>query len=131
MSDASTSSFLLYGVCAAEAQADAALQSVLRQQTGVGGASLSLWAGDALALLRSPVTSKPLRAPDTATVLTYREVVAAAYAVRPLVPLQFGTQVDTDEQGQALMARHRAALQQHLDRFEGRVEVGVRLTLAE
>ncbi len=128
MSEAADAPFLLYGVCAAATATDAGLPSSL-QQTGVADAPLSLLTDDALALLRSPVDPATLREAEPPTVLTYRDVVAAAYDRCPVVPLQFGTTIERDEQGRALLARHRTALEQHLDRFAGRVEVGVRLVL--
>lgn len=129
MSESLASPFLLYGICATSSED--ALSSVLQQQSGVGGAPLSLFSVENLAVLQSPVDPSTLQAPETSTVLDYREVVAAAYEARPLVPLRFGTTVDTGAQAQALVARHRSALDEHLARFEGRVEVGVRLTLVE
>lgn len=130
MSEASDASFLLYGVCRTEA-ADATLSSVIERERGVDDAPLSLLSDASLALLQSPVDPTGLRSPESSTLLTYRDVIEAVHAVGPIVPLQFGTTIETEEQGRALLEQHQAALRQHLDRFDGRVEVGVRLILAE
>lgn len=130
MSETAAAPFLLYGVCRSEA-ADAIRSAVRDQVRGVDDAPLSLLPDAPLALLRSPVDPEGLRAPDSSTLLTYRDVIEAVYDVCPAVPLRFGTTIETEAQGRALLEKHRTALLQHLDRFDGRVEVGVRLLLTD
>lgn len=125
MPDSDPSAFLLYGVCAAEGPKD--LVPFLQRQAGVQEAPLLLVEGDALSVVVSPVSPPSLQPPDPAAALTYRSVVDAVHAHRAIVPLRFGTTVPTKEKARGLLARHRDAVGVHLERFEGRVEVGVRL----
>jgi hypothetical protein len=123
-------SILLYGVVGAEARAEETLESVLGR-SGVHDQPLSLLPCGPLALLVSPVESAgALERPAPATVLAYKDVVEAAYAARPLVPLRFGTTAANRDAARSLVRDRADALRAQLDRFEGRVEIGVRLELA-
>lgn len=127
MSNSST--ILLYGVCRADSQT--AVDEALHSCPGVQDAPLTLVRSGALAAIVSPVDRSLLRSPSTDTVLAYHDVIESAYATAPVVPFRFGTQAASSEEVQALVARHRAPLTAHLTRFEGQVEMGVRLELTE
>lgn len=122
-------SVLLYGIFAAGAAEDTAVQSAL-EDTGVHGAPLTLLSCPNLAVLVSPLrTPDALATPDVDTVLTYKETVDAAYDARPLVPLRFGTWTDTPEAARALVTERADACRARLDELGGHVEMGIRLTL--
>lgn len=122
------SAVLLYGVLAAGTGDP--FQEVLRRP-GVRGRRLTLLPCDSLALLASPIEDpSALRRADVDTVLAYKDIVEAAYAARTLVPLRFGTWADTPADARALVRERATACRKQLDRLDGRVEMGLRLTLA-
>ena len=127
MPDSST--LLLYGSCRADARP--AVEEALCSRAGVQDAPLALVEDVALLAITSSVDRSCLRAPGTDTVLAYRDVIEAAYAAAPVVPFRFGTPAASAEEATALVARHRTSLRTHLTRFEGHVEMGVRLELTE
>jgi hypothetical protein len=119
---------LLYG--AARAEARAAIEGALSAHTGVQGAPLTLVEEGPLVAPASPVDRSVLRSPDTDTVLAYRDVVEAGHEAAAVVPFRLGIQAATRDAAQSLVARHREALMDHLRRFDGRVEMGIRLERA-
>jgi hypothetical protein len=128
MPDADDTVLLLYGVLDAAARSDAA--SVVEARSGVGDAPLRLVPAGPFSVLAAPAAPAAVRAPDAATLLGYRDTVDAVHAARTTVPLRFGTTAASRAEVQPLLAPHREALRAHLERFENRVEVGVRLQLA-
>ena len=120
---------LLYGVLGADAAADEVLQAAIDEH-GRQDASLTLLPCGALAVLTSPLHDpSALRRPDVDTVLAYKEAIDAAYAARPLVPLRFGTRVASPQEARTLIGERAEACKNHLRRFDGRVEMGLRLTI--
>lgn len=120
---------LLYGVCGAPARARSALRHVLRNRTGIE-ASLAVLACGELSVLASGIDDPArLRRPDTSTVLGYQEVVEASYRACTMVPLRFGTWTESAAAARALVSDRAAALRAQLERFDGRVEIGVRVRL--
>lgn len=122
------SPLLLYGVLPADA-ADEALRAAV-DEDGDRGAALTLLPCGSLAVLASPLRDPSvLRRPDVDTVLAYKRTIDAAYAARPLVPLRFGTRAASPAEACALVEERAEACREHLRRFDGRVEMGLRLTL--
>jgi hypothetical protein len=122
-------SLLLYGVLGADAAADEALQAAIDGR-GLQGAPFTLLPCGALAVLASPLRDPSvLRRPDVDTVLAYKEAIDAAHAARPLVPLRFGTRVASPAEARTLIGERAEACRNHLRRFDGRVEMGLRLTI--
>lgn len=130
MPDASTdSSVLLYGILASEAGEDASLQAVV-EEPGVHEAPLTLLPFGSLAALASPLSDRSvLRQPEVDTLLTYKETIDAAYEACTVVPFRFGTWADSREEARSLVTERARAYRVQLERFEGRVEIGLRLTL--
>jgi hypothetical protein len=65
--------------------------------------------------------------PETALVLQHERVLEAVMECAPVLPMRFGTQLDsTDRLAAAVAGRHRE-LRAALDRVRGRVELGVRI----
>lgn len=119
---------LLYGILDADAPTDDRLAEVLRR-TGVQEQPLRLMDAGGVSVLASPVVDLgALRAPDVTAALTHKDVVDAAFAVRTVVPLRFGTVVDDPEALPEALAG--TPYREQLTRLEGRAEMGVRLTLA-
>jgi hypothetical protein len=114
---------LLYGILAAGEP------DPVSGGAGVHGAPLALHECGDLAVLASPLSDPDVVThPDVDTVLRYKEIIDAAYETRTLVPLRFGTRVRSPAAACALLAERAEACRAHLDRFEGRVEMGLRLT---
>jgi hypothetical protein len=120
---------LLYGVCGAPDRARQALRRVLRNRPGID-APLAVLACGELSVLASEIDDPAqLRRPETSTVLRYQEVVEASYRACTMVPLRFGTWTDSAAAARALVSDRAAALRAQLERFDGRVEIGVRVRL--
>lgn len=120
---------LLYGVCGAPSHARSALQPVLRERTGPEAPLTVLDCGPLSGLVSGNADPRRLRRPETSTVLGYQQVVEAGYRVCTMVPLRFGTWTESPAAARALVKNHASALQAQLERFEGRVEIGVRVRL--
>jgi hypothetical protein len=120
---------LLYGVCGAPSRARTALQPVLRAEDEAEGPLAVLDCGPLSALAAGIDEPARLRRPDTSTVLRYQQVVEAGYRACTMVPLRFGTWTETPGAARALVSDRAAALRAQLERFEGRVEIGVRVRL--
>ena len=120
---------LLYGVCGAPSRARPALQRVLRNRKGIE-APLAVLACEELSVLASGIDDPArLRRPDTSTVLEYQQVVEASYRACTMVPLRFGTWTESVAAARTLVSDRAAALRAQLERFDGRVEIGVRVRL--
>jgi hypothetical protein len=93
---------------------------------GIGGAALRVLETNGLAVVYS--RHRRLRPdPSPAFVLQHERVLEAVMACGPVLPMRFGTQLDsTDRLADAVAARHRE-LQAGIDRVRGRVELGVRV----
>lgn len=93
---------------------------------GLGGAALRVLESRGLAAVYS--RHRRLRPrPVAALVLQHERVLEAVMACAPVLPMRFGTQLDsTDRLAAALAGRHRE-LRAALDRVRGRVELGVRV----
>jgi hypothetical protein len=122
---------LLYGILDAAARSGAAVASVLDRRSGVGDVSLELLEAEPFSVLAASISPDLVRRPDEATLLAYRDTIDAVHAAQTIVPLRFGTTMDARTEIQPLLAPNRDALRAHLERFEDRVEVGVRLQLAD
>jgi len=121
---------LLYGVLDAAAPSEAAVASVRERRSREGGSALELVPAETLSVVAASVSLGFVRNPDADVLLTYRRTIDAVHEVQTIVPLRFGTTADTRADVPPLLARHRDALRTHLERFDERVEVGVRLQLA-
>jgi hypothetical protein len=94
-------------------------------QSGVGGAPVRAIAADRIGLWVSDLDRRPVA--DTATIRAHNDVIEAAMdrAVTP-VPARFGQWFEDDSAAVERLRGDEARWVEHLDRFAGRAEWGVR-----
>jgi hypothetical protein len=93
---------------------------------GIGGAALRLHETGGLAVVYSRHRSLRPR-PSAALVLQHERVVEAIMACAPVLPMRFGTRLDSTDKLDEAIAGRRDALLSALDRVRGRVELGIRV----
>lgn len=97
---------------------------------GIGDAALRVLETRGLAAVYSRHRRLHTR-PTASLVLQHERVLEAVMACAPVLPMRFGTELDsTDRLAAALDGRHRELLAA-LDRVRGRVELGVRVLPAD
>jgi hypothetical protein len=110
-----------YAIC------DPATAATPPGRRGLGGAALRVLPCDGLAAVYSRHRSLRPR-PSPELVLGHESVVEGIMARGTVLPLRFGTQLESEEQLTALVSQRRDQLLRALDRVRGRVEIGVRVT---
>lgn len=85
-----------------------------------------------LAILASPIdpSASWIHAPTVETVLAFKSVVDRAFDVGPVIPLRFGTVVDSPSRALAVVSKKQSRYQALLEDLEGKAEVGLRLSMA-
>jgi hypothetical protein len=96
------------------------------RRSGIAGTTLEVLETSGMAVVYSRVRS--LRAsPSPELVLEHERVLEAVMEHAPVLPLRFGTRLDSTDQLAEAIAGRRDALRSALDRVRGRVELGVRV----
>jgi hypothetical protein len=93
---------------------------------GLGGAALRVLETRGLAAVYSQHRRFRAR-PEAALVIEHERVLEAVMACAPVLPMRFGTQLDSTERLAAAVAGRHRELRAALDRVRGRVELGVRV----
>lgn len=120
----------LYGLLDEEALTDDTLQATLAT-TGVHNQPVHLIGSQGLTVLGSPLPRRTaLRASD-ADEAAYRAVIDAAFQVRTVLPLRFGTIADTRDAVDTLLRRMADTYRVRLRHLDGHAEMGVRMTLPD
>jgi hypothetical protein len=96
------------------------------RRRGLGGAALRVLRCDGLAAVYSRHRSLRPR-PSPELVLGHEGVIEAVMARGPVLPLRFGTQLESEQQLTTLVSQRRDQLLRALDRVRGHVEIGVRV----
>lgn len=109
-----------YGIC------DPAIRSPTLRRRGLGGATLRAFERDGLAVIYSRHRSLRPR-PVRKLVMDHERVVEAIMARGPVLPLRFGTQLEREEELEAVLAARHDELLRSLERVRGKVEVGLRV----
>jgi hypothetical protein len=109
-----------YAIC------EPASAATLPRRRGLGGAALRVLRCDGLAAVYSRHRSLRPR-PSPELVLGHESVIEAVMARGPVLPLRFGTQLESEEQLTTLVSQRRDQLLRALDRVRGHVEIGVRV----
>lgn len=101
------------------------------EMTGVAECPVWTVGSGSLAALASPIPSSApwIHAPSVETVLTFKSVVDRAFAAGPVIPLRFGTVVDSASRASSILAKKHDHYRSLLGRLEGQVEMGLRLSL--
>jgi hypothetical protein len=93
---------------------------------GLSGARLRVLESDGLGAIYSRHRARFVR-PSTNLVLKHQRVVQRVMAGGPVLPLRFGTQLETEQQLARELAQRRQKLLCALDRVRGHVELGLRV----
>lgn len=109
-----------YGIC------EPAVTAPKFRRRGLGGASLRALEREGLAVVYSRHRSLRPR-PIPTLVFDHERVVEAIMARGAVLPLRFGTQLDREEELEAVLAARRDELLRSLERVRGKVELGVRV----
>lgn len=86
-----------------------------------------------LAVLASSIPSEApwIHTPSVETVLAFKSVIDRAFASGPVIPLRFGTVVGSASRASSVVAEKHRHYLSLLDRLEGHIEMGLRLTLGD
>ena len=93
--------------------------------TGIGGAPVRVTAMGSVAMLVSEHVSRPDASMDA--IQQHNNVVAAAMAAETPVPLRFGQWLENEDAVRAALSTSHEKWAGLLDRFQGRVEFGLRV----
>jgi Gas vesicle synthesis protein GvpL/GvpF len=92
----------------------------------LGGARVRALQSDGLAALYSRHRSRRAR-PSREGVLAHERVLEAIMERGPVLPLRFGTELESEEELAAVLDERRDELVRGLERVRGRVELGLRV----
>jgi Gas vesicle synthesis protein GvpL/GvpF len=109
-----------YGIC------EPAVAAVSRRCRGLGGATLRALESNGVAAVYSRHRSLRPR-PTPEFVLAHERVVEAIMRHGDVLPLRFGTQLESEERLAAALAERREELLRALERVHGYVELGLRV----
>jgi Gas vesicle synthesis protein GvpL/GvpF len=109
-----------YGIC------EPVIRAPTLRRRGLGGAALRALEREGLAAIYSRHRSLRPR-PEPKLVLDHERVVEAIMARGAVLPLRFGTQLEREQELEAVLAARRDELLRSLERVRGKVEVGVRV----
>jgi len=125
---ASSSTLLLYGIVRGSATSN--FDSVCGR-SGVQQQPVDLIRCGPLAVFASPLEDvEALRTPSISAALKHKSIVDAAFAHGTVLPMRFGTHVDTREALGEVLHPQEERYRIQLKRLEGYAEMGVRLTFA-
>jgi hypothetical protein len=99
---------------------------------GVYNQSVQTIKGGSLSVVVSAVPDGvQLSSPSVQEIIAFKRVVDATFDGGPVIPLRFGTVVQTDEQARAVMREKESIYVDLLGRLDGQVEMGICMRLKE
>jgi hypothetical protein len=109
-----------YGIC------EPAVAAASRRRRGLGGATLRALESDGVAAVYSRHRSLRPR-PSPEFVLAHERVIESIMRHGDVLPMRFGTQLESEERLAAALAERREELLRALERVQGHVELGLRV----